>query len=275
MTGSGTLVVSRQEPERTCLETPLNLAIVVPVLNEADNVLPLVREVEAALSFFKQPYELVFVDDGSSDQTWEAIHEAQHQYPWVRGLRHAQCQGQSAALWTGFQATHTPLLATLDGDLQDDPADFCNLFAGLDEADFLCGVRGCRQDPWLRRMTSRVARRARKMVLGVDFCDTGCGLRAFRRAALTGVFGFKGFHRFLPILVFWQGAVVKEVPVNHRPRKAGFSKYGVWNRLGCGIADLLAMAWYNKRRLNRPPDAIADPADNSDCARVARLPRLG
>lgn len=232
------------------LDKPLDLVILVPVFNEVDNIQPLVKEVAQALTSLNQEHELVFIDDGSTDHTWQVICAVQLQYPWVRGLRHVRQLGQSAALWTGFHCTQSQLIATLDGDLQNDPADLPRLLAGLHDADFICGVRRTRQDSWCRRFSSRVARWARRALLGVDFCDTGCGLKAFKRSLLVGLFGFKGFHRFLPIFAYWQGAITKEIPVSHRPRITGKSKYGVWNRLGCGILDLLAMAWFNQRRIN-------------------------
>jgi dolichol-phosphate mannosyltransferase len=229
------------------------LAIVVPVFNEAENVLPLARQVADALGSTGRGFELVFVDDASQDQTWERIASARRELPFVRGVRHAYNAGQSAALWTGIQATTAPRIATLDGDLQNDPADLPRLLRELEGCDFVCGVRVCRRDPWMRRVSSRVARAARRAALGVDFQDTGCALRAFKRSALAGVFPFNGWHRFLPILVAGAGAVTREVSVHHRPRVAGVSKYGVWNRLGRGVADLLALAWYRRRRLHAVP----------------------
>jgi dolichol-phosphate mannosyltransferase len=227
-----------------------NLAIIVPVFNEQDNVLPMLREVVAALANETRPWELVFVDDGSTDATWARIAEARRSDPRVRGLRHLRNAGQSAAVWTGIQYTTTPLLATLDGDLQNDPAELPRLLALLEEADFVGGDRTAnRQDAWLRRASSAVARVARRSALGYDFRDTGCALRVFRRAALAGLPGFNGLHRFLPILVAGGGFRTKEVPVHHRPRLAGVSKYGIWNRLGRGIYDLVGVAWFQRRRL--------------------------
>ena len=228
---------------------PADLSIIVPVFNEADNVLPLAREVAAAMQAQAHAYELVFVDDTSTDATWSKIEEAQRADPRVRGLRHARNSGQSAALWTGIQATSSPLLATLDGDLQNDPADLPRLLAELERVDFVCGARLSRQDHWVRRVSSGIARWMRGRVLQADFRDTGCALRVFKRTALAGVFPFNGLHRFLPILVYGAGAKTLEVPVNHRPRVAGVSKYGVWNRLGRGIYDLIAIRWYQKRRI--------------------------
>lgn len=232
------------------------ISIVVPVFNEAGNVLPLAREVAEALKAEARRYELLFVDDASTDDTWRQIQEARRLDGRVRGLRHAGNAGQSAALWTGLRAAQAPILATLDGDLQNDPADLPRLLAALAEVDFVSGWRANRRDPWLRRVSSRVARAARRAVLGTDFADTGCALRVFKRSALEGVLPFHGWHRFLPILVQGAGARTCEVPVNHRPRGAGASKYGMWNRLGRGLYDLIGVRWYLKRRLQ--PPALAE-----------------
>jgi len=196
---------------------------------------------------------LVLVDDASTDGTWQKIQEARHLDARVRGLKHQRNAGQSAALWTGIQATTNAILATLDGDLQNDPADVPRLLAELERYDFVSGVRLKRQDDFVRRVSSLVARRVRQSVLKADFLDIGCALRAFKRSALAGVLPFNGWHRFLPILVQGNGAKTLEVPVNHRPRVAGISKYGMWNRLGRGIYDLIGVGWYQKRRLRPVP----------------------
>ena len=229
---------------------PVDLSIIAPLFNEQDNVLPLLREVAAAMSREGRSWELVLVDDGSTDATWARIQDARRQDPRVRGLRHGRNAGQSAAVWTGVQATVSPLLATLDGDLQNDPAEIPRMLALLNEADFVCGDRSAnRRDPTLRRWSSALARWARTKALGYEFRDTGCALRVFKRECLGRIPGFNGFHRFLPILVAGDGWRTLEVPVGHRPRVAGVSKYGVWNRLGRGLYDLLGVGWYQKRRL--------------------------
>lgn len=246
------------------------ISVVVPLFNEEKNVLPLVRELVAALAPLHVPFELVFVDDASTDETWARLQEARQEEPRLRALRHLRNGGQSAALWTGIQATQSPVLMTLDGDLQNDPADLPRMFQELARVDFVSGQRVKRQDNWLRKLSSRIARWARRTVLGVDFCDTGCALRVFRREALQGVFPFNGLHRFLPILVHGGGARTLEVPVNHRPRVAGVSKYGVWNRLGRGIWDLFALRWYQKRRWH-PIEVVELTAPN--IAGTATQPR--
>ena len=234
-------------------ELTTELAVVVPVFNEGDNVLPLAAEIVGALARQPRPFLVIFVDDASTDGTWNAIAEAQRVDSRVRGLRHSRNAGQSAALWTGIQQSHSPLLATLDGDRQNDPADFLTMLGELDRFDFVSGRRARREDNWLRRVSSKTARAARRLALGVDFADTGCAVRVFKREVLEGIFGFNGLHRFLPVLVHGGGYKTLEVPVNHRARVAGVSKYGIWNRLGRGIVDLFAVRWYQRRRFPAQP----------------------
>jgi glycosyltransferase involved in cell wall biosynthesis len=228
----------------------VQISVVVPLYNEADNVLPLVRRVFASLEPVTSALELILVNDGSSDGTWAQILAARKEEPRVRALRHTRRSGQSAALWSGCLASRGAIICTLDGDLQNDPADLPPMIALLGNCDLVCGVRTKRQDNRLRKVSTRVARWARKTVLGVDFQDTGCNLRAFKRSVLRKLFPFDGLHRFMPILAHVSGAVVREVPVCHHARQAGNSKYGVWNRLGRGIFDLAAIAWYRKRQIN-------------------------
>jgi dolichol-phosphate mannosyltransferase len=225
----------------------------VPVFNEEDNILPLAREVQAAVKPLGMTYELIFVDDASNDATWAKIETATRIEPKIRALRHQANAGQSAALWTGIQASRGSIIATMDGDLQNDPADIPKLMEKLQHADFVCGVRAKRRDSFIRRISSKTARLARRMALGVDFCDTGCAMRVFKRSAIEGIFPFNGLHRFLPVLVHGAGARTVEAPINHRPRVAGKSKYGLWNRLGRGVFDLFEMSWYKKRRVGRIP----------------------
>lgn len=226
------------------------LSIVVPVYNETGNIQPLADEITRVFGGSVWDWELVFVDDASTDDTWAKITAAKSKNPRIRGLRHRRNAGQSAALWTGIASGASEYVATLDGDLQNDPADLPRLLAALDEVDFACGMRTKRQDSWVRKVSSKVARRARQMALGVDFADTGCALRAFRRKVLRGVFPFNGLHRFLPVIVHGGGFKTREMPIGHRPRLSGVSKYGVWNRVWRGIHDLFAVAWYQRRRLD-------------------------
>lgn len=230
----------------------------VPVYNESENISPLASEVARAFASEGRPWELVLVDDCSTDGTWDSILRAQASDGRVRGLRHQINRGQSAAVWTGVTGSAGKWLCTLDGDLQNDPAELPRMLQMLGDLnlDFVSGRRAQRQDSWVRRVSSSVARTARRWALGHDFADTGCALRAFKRSAIEGVFPFNGVHRFLPILVAAGGHRCLEVPVNHRPRVAGVSKYGVWNRLGRGVYDLVGVGWCLRRRLS--PVAVID-----------------
>jgi dolichol-phosphate mannosyltransferase len=230
----------------------VEIAIVVPLYNEADNVDPLVDELTRVFAPVPAPWEIVLVDDGSRDGTWDRIRARAASDKRVRGLRHEGNRGQSAAVWTGLTGTEARLLCTLDGDLQNDPSELPVMLGMLgDSLDFVCGHRVERQDNWVRKASSRVARWARKLALGYDFADTGCALRAFKRESMDGLFCFNGLHRFLPVLVAGNGSRCREVPVRHRPRVAGVSKYGVWNRLGRGLFDLVGVAWFQRRRIRR------------------------
>jgi dolichol-phosphate mannosyltransferase len=229
------------------------ISVVVPLYNEAENVFPLAERVLAALGKHPGGMEVVLVDDASTDETWQRIIEAGRKDSRVRGLRHPKNQGQSAALWTGFMGSEGSIIATLDGDLQNDPADLPRLLAELSSSDMACGVRTHRADTTIRRISSKIARIARKSALGVDFADTGCNLRVFKRIVLPTMPVFKGVHRFMPILVHSGGGVVKEIPVTHHPRVAGVSKYGIGNRLGAGIRDLIMIGLFMKRQIKLLP----------------------
>ncbi len=209
------------------------------------------REVSEAFASETRSWQLVFVDDASQDDTWEVIGRVTALDRRIRGFRHARNRGQSAAVWTGVSRTSAPFVCTLDGDLQNNPADLPAMLAMLDRCDFVCGRRTRRQDSPMRLVSSWVARKVRTWSLGYDFADTGCALRAFKRSSLEGLFPFNGLHRFLPILVAGNGSRVLEIPVGHRPRVSGVSKYGVWNRLGRGLFDLVGVAWFQRRRLDR------------------------
>jgi dolichol-phosphate mannosyltransferase len=229
------------------------ISVVVPLRNESANVLPLTQRIFAALEKLSGGFELILVDDASSDDTWQQILRARQTFPGLRAVRHSQNLGQSAALWTGFRASHGKIFATLDGDLQNDPADLPRMLALLADCDMVCGVRTRRADNWLRRVSSCIARSARKSVLGMDFADTGCNLRAFKKEVLAVLPAFDGVHRFMPVFVHNVGLIVKELPVTHQPRTAGRSNYGIYNRLGRGIRDLIMVRWFLKRQIGRVP----------------------
>jgi dolichol-phosphate mannosyltransferase len=228
---------------------PEPVSIVIPFYNEAGNVRPLCEEIARAFECYPNEWKVILVDDGSTDGTWQEIRTLCVEHPWIQGLRHRENRGQSTALSTGFRSANSAWICTVDGDGQNDPAELRSLLELLDIHDFVSGHRVRRNDSWIRRVSSRTARKARKWVLGRDFADTGCALRAFRRKYLEGIFLFDGFHRFLPILMAATGARCVEVPCGHRQRNIGVSKYGVWNRLGRGLWDLVGVTWILKRRL--------------------------
>jgi dolichol-phosphate mannosyltransferase len=229
------------------------LAVIVPVKNEADNIVPLITEIDAAL-VGKIPYEIVYIDDGSDDATLAVLKETRLSRPHLRIVRHLESCGQSAAVASGVKAAKAPVIATLDGDGQNDPADIPNLLDRLmaeapERRDFLlvAGHRQKRRDTGLRRLSSRIANRVRAGLLKDDTPDTGCGLKIFTRAAFLDMPRFDHMHRFLPALMIRRGGRVVSVPVNHRPRERGVSKYGVWNRLWVGIVDLFGVMWLQSR----------------------------
>ena len=223
------------------------LSVVVPAYNEEENVTPLAEEIIAALENLPGGFELILVDDASTDATANCIEKIGD--PRVRGVFHRVNCGQSAAVATGFQAALGEWVATLDGDGQNDPAD---LPAMLEQAvrecvDCVTGVRKKRQDTFVRRFSSRVANGFRNWITGDRISDSGCGIRVVRRTALREIPVFNGMHRFLPTLLRGQGFSVAERTVNHRERTRGTSKYGVHNRLWRGIRDCFGIRWYLKR----------------------------
>lgn len=227
------------------------LSVVVPACNEAGNVEPLALEVAAALRA-RIRFELIFVDDGSTDATAEEARAARRQVPEVRVLRHSRRSGQSAALATGVNAAHGEWVATLDGDGQNDPADIPTLLAARDRAAdpavlLVMGNRVTRRDSRLKRISSRVANAVRGRLLGDRTPDTGCGIKLMHRPTFLALPYFDHMHRFLPALYRRHGAQVISQPVNHRPRTRGTSKYGLHNRLWVGIVDMFGVLWLTAR----------------------------
>jgi len=227
------------------------ISVVAPLHNEAGNVQPLAAQIAAALEKTGREFEIILVDDASSDETWARVKQICAADARVQGIRHSRNAGQSAALWTGFRHSRGQIIATLDGDLQNDPADFPRMLDELKTCDMVCGWRTKRADNFQRRISSKVARKARKLMLGVDFADTGCNLRVFKRELLDHLPIFNGLHRFMPVLAHGFGATVKEIPVQHHARHSGVSNYGLGNRLFRGIRDLIMVSWYLRRQIPR------------------------
>jgi glycosyltransferase involved in cell wall biosynthesis len=223
---------------------------VIPAYNEALNVEPCYRELVDVLAAIGHSFEVVFVDDGSTDGTTEVLQRLVCADSRVRLLRFRQNAGQTAALDAGFRAARGAVVVTMDADLQNDPRDIPTLLATLPGHDAVCGWRVARHDPWSKRLASRVANRVRDRFTRDGVHDTGCTLKVFRREALLRLHLYRGMHRFLPALLQMEGFRVTEVPVSHRHRRAGTSKYGTWGRLWTGLADLWAVRWMARRRLS-------------------------
>lgn len=228
------------------------LSVVVPVRDEAANIVPLIAEITGALAGFS--YEIVYVDDGSADETAARLAEAAAQGMPLRVLRHARSCGQSVALVSGIRAARGTWIATLDGDGQNDPADIPRLYAAALAEEgcgalpvLIAGQRARRRDPWIKRQGSAIANRVRAALLRDATPDTGCGLKLFRRAAFLELPAFDHMHRFLPALFLRAGGSVMSLPVNHRPRERGRSHYGTLDRLAVGIVDLFGVFWLMRR----------------------------
>jgi dolichol-phosphate mannosyltransferase len=231
----------------------LQVSVVIPVLDEADAIGPLLHEVAAALEGV-QPFEVLVVDDGSRDGTAGRVREAARRRRWLRLVRHEATCGQSAAIRTGVRAARGAVIVTLDGDGQNDPADIPRLLRRAQAeggAVLVAGHRVSRRDSPTKRWTSRVANAVRARLLGDATPDTGCGLKVFPRALFLDLPRFDHMHRFLPALVLRAGGRVVSEPVNHRPRLRGRSNYGTLDRLAVSLFDLVGVAWL-QRRGSRP-----------------------
>jgi dolichol-phosphate mannosyltransferase len=231
------------------------VSVVIPVKNEAGNIGPLVAEIERALA--GTAFEVVYVNDGSTDNTEAELASLRLSNPWLRQIKHAESCGQSAAVRTGVAHARAPLVVTLDGDGQNDPAFLAKLLAVLTSnprIGLVAGQRVGRKDTGFKKLQSRIANGVRGAVLRDGTRDTGCGLKAFRRDLFLSLPYFDGLHRFLPALVRREGYEIGYVDVVDRPRSHGVSNYGLWDRLWVGILDLLGV-WWLVRRKKRVPNA--------------------
>ena len=221
------------------------VSVIVPVYNEEESVPILQRELADALQ--GTDYEIIFVDDGSSDQTATRIASG----PDIRVLRFEKNAGQSAAVWAGLTAAGGDILVLIDGDLQNDPADIPRLLAEISRgADLVCGYRARRKDSWVKRISSRIANFVRSRFTHDGVRDTGCTLKAMRRECIRAIIPFKGMHRFIPALIKGAGYRLVEIPVNHRARRFGQTKYGLGNRAVRATVDMFGVRWLLSRPLN-------------------------
>lgn len=227
------------------------LSVVVPLKDEAENVAPLAREIVAAVG--RDNVELLFIDDGSSDDTLARLLDMKLEFPSLRIIRHSRNAGQSRALRTGVRAARAGIVVTLDGDGQNDPADIAKVLAPFHAAGdaarigMVSGIRVRRRDSIVKRLASRLANRFRRWMLNDSATDIGCGLKAFRRDVYLALPYFDHMHRYLAALVQREGYDVRFVAVGHRRRMHGKSKYGVWDRLVVGLHDIFGVLWLKKR----------------------------
>jgi dolichol-phosphate mannosyltransferase len=249
------------------------ISLVIPVFNEEENLPILADEIRQAMAGLGRPYEVLFVDDGSTDGSPEILRRLAREDSHLRVLHQRQNSGQSAAMDAGFRNARGEIVVTLDADLPNDPADIPRLIAETDRFDVVCGVRQKRQDNWVRRVSSRIANGVRNRVTHESIIDTGCTLKAFRASFLEHLPVFTGMHRFLPTLLRLPGARITEVAVNHRPRLHGQPKYNIRNRIFHATADLFAVRWMQTRWIDRrlteeidvwSTTPIGSPSDSSD-----------
>jgi dolichol-phosphate mannosyltransferase len=241
-------VLPRVEPTD---RPPVELSLVAPVFDEQDNLQPLHARVVEVFGD-RRDWELVLVDDGSRDRSGEVIRELVRQDARVVGVFFAANRGQSAALAAGVHAARGRLVATIDADLQNDPADLPALIGALGDHDAVVGYRACRHDSFVRRVSSRIGNGVRNRISRDRIRDTGCSLKVFRAGPVRSIPWFHGAHRFLPTLLRYQGFSVIERPVSHHPRLSGTSKYGIRNRALRGLLDLLAVRWMRSRLIRFP-----------------------
>ncbi len=223
------------------------ISVVIPAYNEEDCIGECLEEVRGVMENLGRSYEMIVVDDGSIDRTFEVLREKRASMPLLRAFRFASNRGQTTAMRAGFERARGELIVTMDADLQNDPADIPRLLSMMEGHDAVCGRRVKRADPLVKRVSSRVANRVRNWLTHENIQDTGCTLKVFRAECVKQLKLFDGMHRFLPTLLRLEGCRVAEMDVNHRPRRAGATKYNVRNRLFAGLRDLFAVRWMKRR----------------------------
>lgn len=231
------------------MEKPIDITVILPVYNEQECISATLTELLDILRRLSRPFEIITVDDGSTDNTPAILQQARQQMPELRILRQTPNSGQSAAMGAGFQAARGQVVITMDADGQNDPAEIPRLLEKMNnDTDVCCGYRKNRQDTAAKRYGSRLANAIRNHALGENIVDTGCTLKAFRRDFIRDLpMQLKGMHRFLPALVRMKGARIAQIPVNHRARSAGTSKYTNFGRLKETVWDLFAVRWMQRR----------------------------
>lgn len=224
-------------------------SVVIPLKNEEDNIIDLVNELEPVMEGLKKPWELICVDDGSTDKTLEILKNLAKQKSYLRIISFTKNYGQSSGFDAGFKAAKGDFVITLDGDRQNDPKDIPKLLALAAECDLVCGHRWNRKDPLSKKIISWFANKIRGKICSDHVKDTGCSLKVYRTQCLRQIKMYQGMHRFLPALFEIEGFRVKEVPVNHRERTKGVTKYNIFNRSFNTIVDMWAVRWMRNRKL--------------------------
>jgi glycosyltransferase involved in cell wall biosynthesis len=227
----------------------INYSVVIPLKNEEENVQELIEELSQVMKTISKRWELICIDDGSTDKTRAVLHQIQASMPELRVVAFDKNYGQSSAFDAGFKYARGDWIITLDGDRQNDPRDIPKLLAVADDADLVCGARLNRRDTWIKRITSTIANAVRSRVCQDGVQDTGCSLKVYRREAVKKIKMYNGMHRFLPALFLIEGFRIKEIPVNHRERVKGKTKYNFLNRSFNTISDMLAVRWMRQRQL--------------------------
>ena len=238
-----------EDSDFQCAPTPY-LSVVIPVYNEEENLSTLTTELVEVLQILNKTWEIIFVDDGSKDRSYQMLRGLKERYPQIRVIKFKRNCGQTAAFDAGFRSAQGKIIITMDSDLQNDPHDIPQLLNKINDYDAVCGWRYKRNDNFIRRISSRIANAVRNKLSGETIVDVGCSLKAFRSEYLKKLKLYKGMHRFFPTLIKMEGGKVAEVKVNHRPRKYGTPKYNIRNRMVRSFIDLLAVCWMKERRLN-------------------------
>lgn len=228
----------------------MELSVVVPVYNEYENLLDLTEKIINALTGRIKPFEIIYVDDGSTDGSSELLDQLADNYRQVRVIHFTANNGQTAAFAAGFERAQGKLIATLDADLQVDPVDILKFLPYIRDYDLVVGIRVNRRDNFIKKISSRIGNGVRNWLTNEDIKDTGCPLKLFKREVVQDLELFDGMHRFFPTLAKMKGYKVTEVPVDHYPRKHGQSKYGISNRMWRGLLDTLAVRWMKKRKIS-------------------------
>jgi dolichol-phosphate mannosyltransferase len=231
-------------------EKEIGISVVVPVYNEEKNLPVLVPRIAQVLESLGKSYEMIFVDDGSTDESRKVLKEMVSQYPHIRILGFKKNCGETAAGAAGLKEARGKVIVTMDADLQNDPRDIPTMLEYLKEYDMVTGWRQKRDDSWVKRITSKIANNIRNWMSGETIRDSGCTFRAYKRECLQNLKLYKGMHRFMPTLIRMEGFRVVEIPIAHYPRKFGVSKYSTWNRMWRAFIDLLAVKWMKSRHID-------------------------